>query len=379
MNMAKTVRVLHVLGMLNLGGAESRIMDLYRQIDKNRVQFDFLIHTNKECYFDKEVIEMGGRIFRVPPFRVYNILEYCREMRSFFAEHNEFAVVQGHMTSTAGIYLPIAKRFGIKITIAHARSAGVDKNIKGWITRILRIGLHKKADICFTCSELAGISVFGKRAYKSGKVKFLPNAINAVKYRYDNSVRQEVRSELNVHGRLVIGHVGSFRYAKNHEFLIKVFAEILKVSKKEEWSEQPLLVMLGEGELMESIKKQVENLGIYNHVMFLGNKRDAWRYYQAFDYVVFPSWYEGMPGTIVEAQTAGLRCLISERISKDVIFTDLVKQMDLEAEPEKWARYVIDNIQYQRKDYYELAQSAGFDIVGQAEKMLKFYETGCFE
>ena len=144
--MAEPIRILHVLGTTNLGGAESRIMDLYRHIDRNRVQFDFVVHTEKEGFFDKEIEELGGRIFRVPRFRIYNYFSYRRAFREFFREHHEFRMVQGHMTSSAAIYLPIAKKAGISTTIAHARSAGVDKGLKGKLTRWMRRNLWRKAD-----------------------------------------------------------------------------------------------------------------------------------------------------------------------------------------------------------------------------------------
>ena len=167
--MAEAVRILHVLGNTRLGGAESRIMDLYRHMDRDRVQFDFLVHTDKEGYFDKEIQSLGGRIFRIPRFRAYNYFSYKRAVRAFFREHHEFQVVQGHITSTAAIYLPEAKKAGVAITAAHARSAGVDQGLKGVLTRFLRRNLSKKTDVMFTCSELAGISVFGKKAVEQGK------------------------------------------------------------------------------------------------------------------------------------------------------------------------------------------------------------------
>ena len=159
--MGEAVRVLHVLGNTNLGGAESRIMDLYRHTDRNRVQFDFLVHSNEEGFYEKEIRELGGRVFRVPRFRIYNYFSYRKALKEFFQKHHEFALVQGHMTSTAAIYLPIAKKAGVKKTAAHARSAGVDKGLKGTMTRFLRRNLADKADYLFTCSELAGISVYG--------------------------------------------------------------------------------------------------------------------------------------------------------------------------------------------------------------------------
>ena len=183
--MPEPIRILHVLGTTQLGGAESRIMDLYRHVDRERVQFDFLVHTGGEGFFDKEIRELGGRIFRVPRFRFYNYFSYKKAVKDFFEKNHEFRAVQGHITSTAAIYLPIAKRAGIPLIIAHARSAGVDKGIKGVLTRLLRRNLSKKADFLFTCSELAGISVFGRKAVEAGKTVFVPNAIDCEAFEDD--------------------------------------------------------------------------------------------------------------------------------------------------------------------------------------------------
>ncbi len=377
--MAEAIRILHVFGTTNLGGAESRVMDLYREIDRTKVQFDFVTHTRRDGHFDQEIRRMGGRIFHVPPFRVYNILSYRRAFRQLFEEHPEFRMVHGHMTSTASIYLPAAKKAGIQTTVAHARSAGVDKGIKGYVTRLLRKTLYRKADILFACSKLAGQAVFGKKAWESGRVKFVPNAVNASRYRYEEALREQVRKELGLENKWVIGHVGSFRYAKNHEYLLRVFEAVKKLSERENSPEEPVLLLLGDGELMETVKLQANQMGLAESVLFLGNRDDVWKYYQAMDFVVFPSRYEGMPGTIVEAQVSGLKCLISDRISEDTIFTELVKQKSIDIAPEKWAQDVWKERRYDRRDSYEQAVEAGFDVKGQARRMLKFYETGIWE
>ena len=243
------IRVLHVLGTTNLGGAESRIMELYRCIDRRKVQFDFLVHSAKEEHFDKEILALGGNVYRIPRFKIYNWFHYKKALKHFFAEHKEFRAVHGHMTSTASIYLPIAKKAGVPITLAHARSAGVPGGLKGILTKWLRSSLKKKTDYCLACSKEAGEAVFGKKWSDKGRVEVIPNAIAAKKYVYDESIRNAMRAELGVEDKLVIGHVGSFREPKNHVFLIQIFAEIYKKRP------DAVLLLLGEGALMEQIKK----------------------------------------------------------------------------------------------------------------------------
>ena len=368
--MTEPIRILHVLGTTDLGGAESRIMDLYRHIDRSRVQFDFVVHTEKTGYFDKEIEKLGGRIFRVPRFRIYNYFSYRKAFREFFREHGEFKMVQGHMTSSAAIYLPIAKRAGISTTIAHARSAGVDKGIKGKLTRWMRRKLSEKTDYMFTCSRLAGISVFGEKAVEEGKTIFIPNAVDCSAFAYDEEKREKMREMLGVDDKFVIGHVGRFHYAKNHEYLLQIFAALCKKSN------EYVLILLGEGGGMENCKSLVKELGIERQVLFLGNHSNVYDYYQAMDYFVYPSRYEGLPGTIVEAQTCGLKCLMSDTICEEVVVTDLVHTMSISEEPEKWAEYIEVTKDYERRSREMEMQKAGFDVDGQAQIMMRFYETG---
>lgn len=390
--MGEAVRVLHVLGNTNLGGAESRIMDLYRHTDRNRVQFDFLVHSGEEGFFEKEIRELGGRIFRVPRFRIYNYFSYRKALKEFFQEHHEFALVQGHMTSTAAIYLPIAKKAGVKKTAAHARSAGVDKGLKGTMTRFLRRNLADKADYLFTCSELAGISVYGEKAVREGKTIFIPNAIDCAGFTFDPEKRKKMREELGLADALIIGHVGRFHYAKNHEYLLRVFAELCRMSAgaggstAETGADQKYhLILLGEGPLMEDTRKLAEELGVADKVHFLGNHKNIADYYQAMDYFVYPSRYEGMPGTIVEAQASGLPCLMSDTICREVIATELVETMSIEEEPKAWAEGLqrrIDALvskQENREKYAVKMAAAGFDVQAQAERMMRFYESGRWE
>lgn len=361
------VRILHVLGALNMGGAESRIMDLYRSIDRSKMQFDFMIHTTKECYFNKEIKELGGNIYYVPRFRLYNYFSYVKAWKTFFKEHKEFRAVHGHMTSTASIYLPIAKKSGVPITIAHARSAGVDKGLKGRLTKLLRKNLAKKTDIKIACSGIAAEAVFGKKAAEEKQVIIIPNAIDLEQFRFDNSKREEMRSRLGICDKWVIGHAGRFHFAKNHLYLIRIFEEIQKVQ------ENAVLMLLGDGSERERAEQFAEELGIKDKVLFLGNQKQVADYYQAMDYVVFPSHYEGLPGTIVEAQASGLKCLISDTIATEVACTELVSFESILKEPKEWADIVIAGKDYDRGSRIEEMRDKGFDVFGQVAMYEKLY------
>jgi glycosyltransferase involved in cell wall biosynthesis len=370
------IRVLNVLGTTNLGGAESRVMELYRALDKDKVQFDFLIHTRSEGHYSAEIRQLGGRIYSVPRFKVINYFAYKKALKSFFNEHNGYAAVQGHMTSTASIYLPIAKKAGVNagkpVTIAHARSAGVDKGIRGIVTRIIRYPLKYRADYLFTCSKEAAIAVYGKNCVKNGKVWTIPNAIDANRFSYNEKVRNEVRNQLGISDKFVIGHVGRFGFMKNHAYLIDIFNEICKVRN------DAVLVLIGKGELENEIKNKAEKLGLADKVYFLGNHSDIERYYQAFDYFVFPSTFEGLPGSVAEAQTSGLRCLVSDKITREVALTELVTYKSIDEPAVNWANEILKNADKAmiRKDYSGEIAAKNFDVRKQAAKLEKFYRTG---
>lgn len=373
----RPIRVLHVLGTTNLGGAESRIMELYRCIDRNQVQFDFLIHTREDGHYSEEIRSLGGHIYSLPRFKFFNMAEYRKAIHTFFKEHTEFSVVQGHMTSTAAIYLPIAKqeygRLSMPlITAAHARSAGVDKGLKGIATKILRFPLKNRADYLFTCSKEAGIAVYGTRAVREGRVWTIPNAIDAQRFRFQQKVRDEIRSELGIQDKFVIGHVGRFGFMKNHTYLVDIFAKICETRK------DAVLVMIGQGELEETIREKVKSLGLEDRAYFLGNRYDVEKYYQAFDYFVFPSTFEGLPGSVAEAQAAGLHCLVSDKVTREVALTDLVAYRSIEENPGLWAEEILGNAQAAlvREDTREVIAQKGFDVRSQAVQMAEFYRTG---
>ena len=380
--MSNPIRILHVLGVTNLGGAESRVMDLYRQMDREEIQFDFLVHSDavkhagddasarEEQYFDREIKAMGGHIYVLPRFKLYNYFAYRKAVHAFFTKHHEFPVVQGHMTSTASIYLPIAKKYGIPITAAHCRSGGVDKGIKGIVTKILRKNLYKKTDYCFACSKLAGINAYGEKQLNKGMVKIIYNAIDAQKFAYNPEKRNQMRKQLGIEDKLVLGHVGRFELPKNHPYLIEIFASLCGMR------EDVALVLVGDGPDRGKMEAKCEELGIKDKVLFMGIRKQTEDYYQAFDMFLLPSLYEGMPGVLVEAQAAGLRCLVSDTVTKEAQATDLVTYMNIEQSPDLWAKEILAQANYDRRVTYQEMVDSGFDIKKQSLAYRNFYLNG---
>lgn len=364
----KTVRVLQVLGGTGLGGAESRVMDSYRHIDRNRIQFDFAVHTGEKGFFDDEIERLGGHIYRFPRFRVINWRTYRKAWKRFFQEHPGYQAVHGHMTSTASIYLPVAKKAGVPLTIAHARSAGVDPGLKGRMTRFLRRNLGKKCDMCLTCSQLAAEAVFGKKMWDAGLVRTIPNAIDASAFAYEKTVREQMRRSLKIpENAFVIGHVGRFGHMKNHLFLLDVFAAV------NEQLPGSRLLLVGEGGLMEQVKEKASSLGVLEQVIFTGNQGNVSEYYQAMDFFVFPSLFEGLPGSVIEAQACGLRCLISDSVTPEVLITNLAEAKPLSLGAKAWAENVLSRKDYRREQMEQAVRAAGFDVSDQVKLLEKIY------
>ena len=364
--------VLHVVGRMDRGGAESRIMDLYRNVDRSRIRFDFVQHTTDRCAFADEVEELGGRIYSIPRFRFSNWTAYRKAWSDLFQEHPEIRIVHGHMTSTAGIYLPIAKKHGVAFTIAHARSAGTDPGLKGMLTRLLRRNLWKKADACFACSRLASQAVFGKA------VPYFPNAIEVDRFAFDPALRQTVRQELGLEKAFILGHVGRFNPVKNHPFLLEVLKKCMEFEPKTH------LILLGEGSEEERIRRLAKEMRIEENVRFLGNQKEVYRYYQAMDYFLLPSFYEGLPGTAIEAQACGLPGLMSDRITEEAVVCETMEQLPIQQGPAPWASRIkavseMSETERSRKRVQDAetgrraVKEAGFDVKIQAQRIQEFY------
>lgn len=360
------IRVLHVFGWLDRGGAEAVIMELYRHIDRSRVQFDFVVHTTRKCEYNDEIESLGGKIYSVPSFSTKTIVKYKKAWESLLSEHNEWHIIHGHVRSTASIYLRVAKRYGL-FTIAHSHSISSGKGISALIKNSFQHAI--KADYYFACSKKAGEWLFGKRV-NGENFKILPNSIDTKKYRYNSFIREQVREELGCSDSIVIGHVGNFYDVKNHIFLLKVFYSFLQENRS------AILLLVGDGTLKKSIEELAAEMGIENQVEFLGVRNDVYRILQAMDFFVFPSKFEGLGVAAIEAQATGLPMIISNTIPSEVVLIDeLVTVMSINDCPEIWAKQIQDKLATtKRLDCSRIIAEKGYDISDTSIWMQSFYE-----
>lgn len=367
--MEKVIKVLQVIGIMNRGGAETMIMNLYRNIDRTKVQFDFVVHTDADGMFDAEIKELGGTIYHCPKYVMTNHFEYKRWWNNFLKEHSkDYVAVHGHIGSTASIYLSISKKYGL-YTIAHSHNTDGKISIKDIAYKILTLNTRNIADFFFACSQAAGLDRYGKRiANNTKKYKVLNNAIDSNMFKYDELKKEKVFEEFSLkEDSIVIGHIGRFNEQKNHKFFVEIANAVLEINRKVKF------LLVGDGNLKSEIESLVQAYGIENNVIFTGVRTDVNCFYSAFDLFLFPSFYEGLPVTVIEAQAAGLKCLLSDTITNEVDITGLVEYMSLNSPAIEWAKKILDMLPYDRTDTSEKIKNAGYDIMTTAQQLTDFY------
>jgi glycosyltransferase involved in cell wall biosynthesis len=365
--MSSTIRVLHVFGALNRGGAETMIMNIYRNINRDKIQFDFMMHCSGNCDYTDEIRSLGGKIYSIPRFTGENYVHYKEAWNNFFEGHPEYKMIHGHVRSTAEIYLKIAKKHKL-ITIAHSHSTSNGAGFLAIIKNMMQYPVRYRADYLFACSEEAGKWMYGKKAVQNSNFKMIRNAIDISKYSYNQELRKTKRTDLNVSDKFVIGHVGRFQSPKNHMFLLDLFKEIHCKNSN------IVLLLVGDGELRPQIEKKIADLGLENCVILTGVRSDVPELMQAMDVFAFPSLYEGLGIVAIEAQAAGLPCVVSDAVPQEAFITDLIQSVPLADSAQIWADEILKyRGGYERQDTSEQIKAAGYDIGNSAKELENFY------
>lgn len=328
------IRVAQIIGKWLGGGVESVVMNYYRHIDRTKIQFDFICDEDSTNIPYEEIEKMGGRVILIPPYQ--KIFKYHKKLKEVL-KSGGYKIVHSHINTLSVFSLFAAKCAGVPVRIAHSHSTTNKKEKKkNLLKQILRPFSKVFATDYMCCSELAGRWLFGNKEYDNGNVYLLNNAIDLDKFKYDEEKRKKKRKELNIEDdTLVIGHVGRFVEQKNHRFLIDIFNEVHKQK------ENSILLLAGQGPLMEEMKEKVKILGLEKNVMFLGQRSDINELYQAMDLLLFPSLYEGLGMVVVEAQISGLPCVVSTEIPKIAKVTKKITFVNLENKTETWNEVIF--------------------------------------
>lgn len=362
------IRVLHVFSLTNRGGAETMIMNYYRNIDRSKIQFDFVNHTTKECAYDKEILSMGGRIFHIPQYKGYNHFQYRKAWKMLFKAHSEYKIIHIHYFSLAGAIVDIAKTCGVKVRITHVHSVGTYAsrfNLRFIMVQLLKPWMLKYSTHFFACGEKAGESYFGKMR----KCKVIPNAINTMYFLPNQEFYYNFRQKLNIpNNALVLGHVGRFVGVKNHLFLLEIFEKLRRKYPNS------YLVMVGSGELFSEIKEKITSLGLSDWVRLVGIQSNVHEWLQVFDVFVMPSILEGFPVSVVEAQAAGLPCVVSDVIDKTVNITGNVAFVPLAAGVDIWIEAIVKSRKEDFENSFNKIKESEYDIKRATRQMIDFYE-----
>ena len=367
------IRIAQIMGKWLGGGVEAVVMNYYRHINRNKIQFDFICDNDSTNIPYEEIESLGGKVILIPPYQ--KVFEYQKQLKKVLTE-GKYQIVHSHINALSVFPLKAAKEVGVEVRIAHSHST---TNKVEWKKNMVKNLLKPFSKVYpthyFACTEHAGRWLFGDKKFEKGEVFILNNAIDVSKFKYNPEIRTLKRAELGIEeDTLVIGHIGRFVQQKNHHFVIDVFNEVYKKNKKS------LLVLIGQGPLVDEIKNKVRELNLVDAVRFLGQQDDVHEWYQAFDSFLFPSLYEGLGIVAIEAQCAGCYCLASTEVPQVAKVTKNLEFVNLNQAPKDWANYLLQPgvaVKVQKCEL-EVAEK-GYDIKKEVTKIERFYLTSCGE
>jgi glycosyltransferase involved in cell wall biosynthesis len=354
--MAKTMRILHIVGAMYPGGMENFIINLYEKIDREQFQFDFVIHMRKDNDYVELIRSMGGKVYEIPRLTRHPIKNLKRI--SHIVKENNYQIVVRHTANALVAPQLMAAKIGGAKTVCHSHNETDPNKILHYLSRpIMRLA----ADERMACSDKAGKWMFGKKSFR-----VIHNAINIDKFQYSPDKASPIIQEFGLEGKHVYGHIANFIESKNHKFLLEIYKKISEIDHN------AVFFCIGEGELRSNIESEIKSQGLENKVILTGIRHDVENFMACFDVLIFPSFFEGLPLTIIEAQAAGLPCLISDTITKDVIVSEgLVTFKSIKEDAAKWAKKAVNMIgSTDRTCQRKLIAKSGYD----SEKLAKWYE-----
>lgn len=357
------IRIAQIMGKLWAGGVETVVFNYYRQMDKDKVQFDFFYDADSTVDFPQELRDMGAGSYEVPPYQ--NLPAYIQTLRKYFRK-NDYLFVHSHINSLSVFPLYAAWREKVPIRIAHNHSVpGGNETKRNLLKNVLKHFSHLFSTDYFACSEMAGRWLFGKKSFEENKVKVVRNAVDFDKFRSASDEKLNLQKKYNLKDKFVVGHVGRFCYPKNHLFLLDVFKQIKKRQ------ENAVLILVGDGELHNQIVKEINEKKLADDVILVGNVSDPEKYYRLFSVLILPSWFEGLSLATIEAQISGVPSLISTAIPSEAIISDACQYMELTDSAEKWAE---EALKLSERTVQLNSFSREYDIKKAAPQLLEWYQ-----
>lgn len=364
------VRVLHEVANLDGGGVARLLHDYYLHMDHDKIHFDFLISDDiADGILEKPLTEMGCTIYKIPSLKK-NMKLRLKKIDEIIKNGN-YNIVHSHISARSCFILSKAKKYGVKKRYAHAHIAYQNiSKLKQFVDRLFLAYSKTLATQLFACGEDAGKYMWGEKAVQSGKVKIMRNAIDTISFQFDEIVRDKYRKELKLENKKVLGIVGRLDYQKNHDFLLDIFVEIEKMEP-----DKYKLLIIGRGPYEQRLKEKAATLGISRNIDFMGIRSDVSKLLNAVDLFILPSFYEGLPVVLVEAQANGVLEVASDTITKEMEVTDLISFPSLRLTAREWAKTIIveSNRIVNRSKYASIVKEAGYDIRCESKKMQDFY------
>ncbi len=358
------IRILHSVSNMDRGGIETMLMNFYRHMDHEVVQFDFLANKPDPGDYDDEIRSLGGRLFVSPGFMSYR--KYLAYMTDLFKSHPEYQIIHTHNGALMLYALLSAKKNEIPVRIAHAHATAVPFGLKNEFKKLMRPMIKYVATDYWGCSDAAGKFYFSEKRW-SGAHQLIHNAIHVDDFAFNAAARSAIREQYDFGDQFILGHVGRLTPQKNQKMILEIFARMHQLSPNTH------LVMVGTGELEQMMKSYTQELGISDAVTYTGVQTNVHEWYSVFDAFIMTSINEGLPVVAVEAQAADLPCFLSSSITSEVKVTDNVRFLDIHDDPAQWAQSILALPPKPRESRAADLQKAGYDIRYEAQRMQNLY------
>ena len=366
--MDQLLRVAIVVGKMNSGGKKNLIMEYYRHIDRNKIQFDFICDADSEAIPEEEIKSLGGGVFKIAPYQ--HILSNMRDMYKIFKE-NYYPVIHAYNSTMNLFPMIVARRAGIPVRISESLSMAHKGEFKTVIKEILKPLSKVGATHFLSCGEDCGRWQFGDKLFDTGKVSVFKTVINTEFNAYDPKLRDKTREKFGWQNKIVIGHIGRFVPQKNSVFMMEIFAQVCKQEPDTK------LCLIGAGELKQPMLDKAKDLGVIKHVDYLGCREDIQQFYNAMDIFLLPSLYEGLPVVGLEAQSCGLPVFFSTEVTREASACDDIGFfVSLNTPTKEWASQILDvarnNMSIRRSRASEVA-AKGFDSALESLRIQNYY------
>ncbi|WP_249869460.1 glycosyltransferase family 1 protein [Oceanobacillus saliphilus] len=369
MNSKKSFRILQVVGAMNRGGTETLLMNIYRTIDREKVQFDFISYSDQEAHYDEEIRKLGGRVIKLSK------TNSIKEIYKVIKKYGPYEVVHSHTLFHCGIANVAAYLAGVKVRISHAHTTldNSESFYRKTYIRLMRPIIKAFSTNLLACSNAAGSYLFGEQTLIKEKYSYFPNAIDYSIFLQNHLAEvKKFKIEEGFGRSIIIGHIGTFKEAKNHFFLLQIIKSLLNKDPSIK------LLLVGDGDLRKQVEEKANQEGLLENIRFVGIRDDISTMLHSMDAFVFPSLYEGLGLVLLEAQASGIPCIVSESIQPEAdLNIGLVSSLSLTDGPDVWADKIVEVASNKEKNIKKIIdgfENNGYSLTEAITKLMNIYK-----